>query len=168
MFVTTLKKALLALLCVIQTVAVGETLGPETESESSVMTQTRYVKEIDVTEIHLKNGMTVLIKPTDFEPDEVFVQLIAPGGYSTLDKGMRPSGILAAKIAVESGLGTYSANELTYILYRDTIDLNISIEKTHRLVDVNSQPESLESVLRILSLIFKENKLANTSNAGTT
>lgn len=157
MFKMKLKRALFLGLCAVQAVTANE--AASSDDTSPAPTQVRHVKEIDVTELKLKNGMKVLVKPTDFEPDEIFVQLIAPGGYSALEKDMRPSGILAAKIAVESGLGTYSANELTYILYRDTIDLNISIEKTHRLVDVNSRPESLESVLRILSLIFKENKL---------
>jgi predicted Zn-dependent peptidase len=161
MFVARLKKKIFTIgvvvLSAMQVVVMADTA--ISDSQPNEPSKIRYIKEINVTEIKLSNGMKVLIKPTDFEPDEVFVQLVAPGGYSSLNKDQRPSGVLAGKIAVESGLGTYSANELTYILYRDTIDLNVSIEKTHRMVDVNSRPESLESVFRIIGLIFKENRL---------
>lgn len=151
MLVRWLEKTLLLMLVCIHPVFSEENTPPGG--------QERHLQEINVTEMRLINGMKVVIKPVDFEPGEVFVQLVAPGGYSALERGQRPSGILAAKAALESGLGAYSANELAHVLYRNAIDLNVGIEKTHRFVDVNCTPESLETVFYIFSLIFKEKRL---------
>lgn len=160
MFFRRLKGILLLVVgcCAMQASAVADA-PPQSEAVPAKVNVENYLKEIDVTELNLSNGMRVVVKPTNINSGEVFLQLIAPGGYSILDEEQKPSAMLAAKIALESGLGTYSANELAYILYRDAIDLNIRIEKTHRLIDVTSTPESLESVFRIFNLIFTENRL---------
>jgi len=122
-----------------------------------------YHPENRTTELVLKNGMKVIIKKTDFDPDEVLVQLVAPGGYSDLEKMERPSGMLASKIALQSGISENSANEFSYHLYKNNIDFSITIDKTYRVIDATSPSDSLESILRIIGVVLKENKL--TENA---
>lgn len=133
------------------------------EDEGSSSMRLRHIDNIETREVILPNGLRVLIKPHKRENGEVNIQLIAAGGYSSLEKSLRPSGMIAGKVAMESGLGVYTPNELSYILYRDAIDLTISIEKNHRVVDIGGRTFSLESVFKIIQLIFREHRFTESA-----
>lgn len=135
----------------------------EQKQQLSQIESEKFYPSLQLTEIVLKNGMRVAIKPTDFDKNEIFIQLVAPGGYSSLSKDRRPSGMLAAMIAKESGLGFPSANQLSYAMYRDTIELSLDIEKSHRIIDGTVSSQNIESLLKIMHQIFVDDKLTEES-----
>ncbi|MEC7840081.1 MAG: insulinase family protein [Chlamydiota bacterium] len=130
-----------------------------TPTQSSGISQELVHYENNVTELKLNNGMKVVLKKTDFDPGETFIQLVAPGGYSELEKKDRPSGMLSSKIAIESGMTHNSSSEFAYSLYEYGIDLRVSVEKTYRFIDATLPKESIDEVLRISAFILRENKL---------
>lgn len=120
----------------------------------------KYYKSLDLTEIKLHNGLTIFLKPTNFDKNEVYIQLIAPYGYSNLPKENRPAGILSSKIAFESGVGKFIGHELPYKLYNESIDLHFNIERSHRIIDITTPPESLNNALLLVQSIFDENHIS--------
>lgn len=112
-------------------------------------------EECGITQICLKNNLKVILKPTSYDKNEIFIQLISPHGYTNLCKDFFPSGVLSAKVAFESGFGKYSNTELSYNLYKDSIDLFININKFYTIIDLNFPSESLENALSLIELIFK-------------
>lgn len=162
-----LKYILFSFFCVISvnsSFALEEAVVNENElSGASHVISRRYIPNTQVTELKLKNGLRVVIKQTDFDEGDVFVQFVAPGGYSSLSKEFYPSGVLASKIAMESGLGNLSLNEFCYSMYRDSIELSVNIEKTHRYIDASVPSENVENLLKIINSIFTENRLTESA-----
>ena len=111
--------------------------------------------ENNITQLTLKNGLKILLKPTQYDKGEIFMQLISPKGYTKLCKDFFPSGVISAKVAFESGFGKYSNTELSYNLYKDSIDLFININKFYTIIDLSFPSESLENALSLIELIFK-------------
>lgn len=120
----------------------------------------KYYESLDLTEIKLQNGLTIFLKSTNFDKNEVYIQLLAPYGYSNLPKENRPAGILSSKIAFESGVGKYIGHELPYKLYNESIDLHFSIERSHRIIDITTPPESINNALLLVQSIFEENNIS--------
>lgn len=56
---------------------------PETENPS-LISKIHRLESIKITELLLNNGMTVCLKSTDSETDEVFFKLAALGGFASL------------------------------------------------------------------------------------
>lgn len=114
------------------------------------------IEPINATEVILENGLRVIIKQTNFDADEVFVQMIASGGYASSDKEYLPSAMLAAKIAKESGPG--SNYQLNYDLYRDSIEFSVEIDKNLRTIDASGPSKSLGTILKLIEGVFTEQK----------
>lgn len=112
-------------------------------------------KDSNIVQHTLKNGLKILLKPTKYDKNEMFIQLISPNGYTKLCKDFFPSGALSAKVAFESGFGKYSSKELSYNLYKDSIDLFININKFYTIIDISFPTESLENALSLIDLVFK-------------
>lgn len=115
----------------------------------------KYFSELDLTELTLKNGMKVILKPTQFEEGEVMVHLSALGGFSSLEPKDRASGQLSAQIAWESGLGDMSSDQLSVHLYDQSLEMVVNVKPFSRVIEANGNEDNLESMFKLINQIFK-------------
>lgn len=115
--------------------------------------KTHEYSQLKLTELHLENGMRVILKQTDDE-DEVSVRLVALGGFSSLAPNDRASGELAAAIVMESGIENLSADKFSALLYNDSIEFNLKIEPFTRGIDASLPEESLATFFDIVNKTF--------------
>lgn len=109
-------------------------------------------------EFQLKNGLRVCLKPTSYEEETVVFQLFAMGGYACLSFADRPSGMLAIDIARESGLGDQTADQVSFNLYQQSIELSAKIQPFDRQIEAYCYTEDLESCLNVIHLMFTHPK----------
>lgn len=107
-------------------------------------------------EFKLKNGMTICLKPTDYEEKSVVFQLFAMGGYAALAPIDRPSGLLAADIAWESGLDDQTSDHLQFELYQNSIEMEIKIQPFDRQIEASCYRDDLQKCLKIVNLLFRQ------------
>lgn len=120
------------------------------------LASTKTYPSINLTEIVLKNGMKICLKPTNFDPGEVSYKLSALGGYASLSEAEIPSGILAAQIAWESGLGKYTGDQVSVLLYENCLEFFPKIQPFGRSVEGSSPTEGIDSFLKCIQMLFTE------------
>lgn len=103
-------------------------------SLSAIQSQTTHA-ELGITQITLRNGMRVCLKPTTFEEDEVLIRLTAKGGYAALPATQRAAGELAPQIAWESGLDGMSTDKLSALIYEHSIELYVKVLPYDRIIE---------------------------------
>jgi zinc protease len=84
--------------------------------EPGMVTSRSTLSEIDVHQWRLSNRMRVLLKPTDFEDDEVELRITAPGGASLAGKADYPSAYMADKVLEVVGAGDLDGSRVARLL----------------------------------------------------
>lgn len=123
---------------------------------SEQFTGKRSIAELGITELVLNNGMKVILKPTEFEEDEVLVRVISAEGYSSLPSDQYATGSIAAQVAMESGLDDLTCDQLSVLLYKHFIELNVKIQPFNRLIEGTTDTDGLPIVLRLVKMIFMQ------------
>lgn len=120
----------------------------------------KHHSSVGVTEITLCNGLKVILKPTDFDSDEIFIRLSARGGYSSLSPDKQVSGMLAAQVAWESGLGDMTADKVSSILFKDSLEFIPKINSYNRTIEGSAGTEGLETFFKFTNLLFTSPKFS--------
>lgn len=123
-------------------------------ADRSLITNSRYLKSIDVTQLQLSNGMVCCLKSTDFETDEVFFKLAALGGYASLKPEELASGQLAEEIAWESGMGGMTSDQVSLFLYENSLEFVPEIFPFSRTIQGEGQEQSIEAFLQCIKMLF--------------
>jgi zinc protease len=76
----------------------------------------RKIPVVGVTEWKLSNGVRVLLKPTDFQADQILMSAYSPGGTSLLPDSLYYQASSAEIIPLASGVGAFSATDLQKFL----------------------------------------------------
>lgn len=122
-------------------------------SLSAVETIKRF-DTINATQLLLKNGMTVWLKPTDCETGEIYVKLAALGGFASLEEKDRPSAELAAQVAWESGMDTMSSDQISVFLYENSLDFFSKIYPFSRVIHSEGAVSGIDSLLQYIKMVF--------------
>ena len=98
------------------------------------LTGSKIVKEIkypnlDITELHLANGVKVFLKPTKFKEKEFSFNARSPGGFSHIPLPKLHSAQNAEKIINESGLGSFTRNEINDLYNPNFITISTSFSE---------------------------------------
>ena len=110
--------------------------------------------KFDFTELELSNGVTVLMKKTDFQKEQVILSGMGPGGESLYGpKDYRNLQLLNNAINV-SGLGNFSNTELDKALAGKIASAGISLSNRHMFANGSSTPKDFETMLQLLYLYF--------------
>ena len=111
-------------------------------------------EKFDFTELQLSNGVTVLMKKTDFQKEQVILSGIGPGGESLYGpKDYRNLQLLNRAINA-SGLGNFSNTELDKALAGKIASASVSLNNRHMYASGSSTPKDFETMLQLLYLYF--------------
>ncbi len=112
------------------------------------------VRESGITVWTLSNGARVILKPTDFTPDQVLVSGYGWGGTSILDDDVLHDAALARNLPAISGLGTLSSTDLRKAVVGKVLSIGAGIDSYTQSVSGRSTRRDLEAFLQLLHLHF--------------
>jgi len=112
-------------------------------------------KEIGTTELTLSNGVTVVLKPTNFKNDEILISAYSPGGNSLVPDQEFMSVNYATQIIDMSGIGNFDNVELEKKLKGKNIRINPYIDDVKEGFRGNSTPKDFETMMQCIYLYFE-------------
>ena len=112
-------------------------------------------KSLGTTEWTLSNGVKVVFKPTTFKKDEILLSAFSQGGISKVtNPADLPSGMLAASIVSNNGLGQYNQIELNKILTGKIASVSPQIGAYDEGLNGSSSVKDFETMLQLVYLNF--------------
>lgn len=115
-----------------------------------------YIKELDITELTLVNGVRVILKPTDFKNDEVLFTAISPGGYSLVADSLLVPARTAVAVVREGGIGNFSQEQLKKKLSDKMVTVAPFIDELSEGISGNASPADLETLFQLIYLYFTQ------------
>lgn len=104
----------------------------------------------------LANGVKVIVKPTDFKTDELKMSVNARGGLSMLSDEDYPTGEMLSTYVDMSGVGKFSAVELSKQLAGKAVGIVPDIKSYENGFSGVASPKDAEVLLQLLYLAFTE------------
>ena len=111
-------------------------------------------EQLGTTEWTLKNGIRVIVKPTEFKSDEIRLYAYSEGGTSLLETADLPSAMLTTDVISFMGLGDFSMTDLQKALSGKTVDLDASLGSYNETLVGSSSVKDLETLLQLIYLGF--------------
>jgi zinc protease len=119
----------------------------------------REIKEVGVTEWKLSNGVRVLLKPTDFNADQIAFTSYSPGGASLLPDASYFAASAADLIPTTSGVGKFTVIDLQKFLAGKQVSVFPSIDDLSEGVSGSASQRDVETMLQLVYLYFTEPRL---------
>jgi zinc protease len=107
---------------------------------------------VKVTEWTLSNGARVILKPTDFEADQVSLLGSSPGGLATASDKAYPDARFADDIAGVGGVGDLDVETLQKVLAGKHVTASASIAETTEVVEASASARDLETMFQLVHL----------------
>lgn len=114
---------------------------------------------LHTTTLMLSNGVKVLLKPTDFQNNQVLLSGFAPGGSSLYSGADLQSAMYAAVVTSLGGLGNYNPNELRKFLTDKQAGVGVSINENYQSVGGGCATKDLETMLQLTYANFTEPRI---------
>ncbi len=118
------------------------------------ITATREIPEIGVTEWTLANGAKVVVKPSDFQNDQIEFDAFAPGGTSLVADADFASARFAGEVVSEGGLGALDRSALDKALSGKLARARARIGELEETISGGAAPADLETLLQLVHLRF--------------
>jgi zinc protease len=116
--------------------------------------ESRAVDEVGVQVWTLSNGAKVLIKPTDFQDDQILFSGYSPGGNSQVpDSAYRPIA-LADYVVSTGGLGELSLLDMRKKLTGKAVNVSPTISTYEERISGSGSPKDLETLFQLIHLYF--------------
>ncbi len=109
---------------------------------------------LNTTELVLSNGVTVLLKPTDFKANEIQFAGFSPGGTSLYGDGDFQSAANAASIITSFGIGNYDPGQLSKYLTGKQVSVSPNIVERTQGIGGSTDPRDLETALQLVYACF--------------
>jgi len=119
----------------------------------------RQIKEVGVTEWKLSNGVRVLLKPTDFNADQITFTSYSPGGASLLPDASFIAASAADLIPATSGVGKFSVIDLQKFLAGKQVSVFSSIDDLSEGVSGSASQRDVATMLQLVYLYFTQPRL---------
>jgi len=133
--------------------ALDKPLLPDLPVGSPVASE-RTIKEIDVTEWTLRNGVKVVLKPTNFKNDQILFTGSSFGGTSLYPNEDFESARFASTLVGLGGVGAYSQVQLEKYLSGKSASVFPFISENAEGISGSTTPEDLETALQLLYAYF--------------
>lgn len=118
--------------------------------------KTTELTPVMATEYKLSNGVTVVIKSTDFKADEILMRSYSFGGNSLIDYADYQSALNSTGVISESGLRNFSSLDIQKLLSGKTVRVNPYISTYDEGINGNTTPKDLETLLQLTHLYFTQ------------
>uniref|UniRef100_UPI003FD82FB2 M16 family metallopeptidase n=1 Tax=Alistipes putredinis TaxID=28117 RepID=UPI003FD82FB2 len=130
---------------------VSEPLIPaDIKLKGSPVKKTAYNEDLGTTEWILKNGVKIIVKPTQLKADEVLMVATADGGTSLLPTSEVKEGEFLPIIAAQSGVGKFSAIELNKQLAGKKAGVELNVNNYSNGMSGYCSPKDIETMLQLL------------------
>ncbi len=120
-------------------------------------------KELGLTELTLSNGVTVVLKPTNFKNDEILMSAYSPGGNSLVPDKEFMSANFATQVIDMSGAGNFDNVELEKKLKGKNIQINPYIDDVKEGFRGNATPKDFETMMQLVYLYFDQPRKDSTA-----
>ncbi|HLI92934.1 MAG TPA: insulinase family protein, partial [Puia sp.] len=111
---------------------------------------------LHTTTLTLSNGVTVVLKPTNFKNDEILFSAFAPGGTSLYSDSDYQSAANAAELIAANGVGNYDPGQLDQFLEGKQVTVHPYINERFEGVQGRSSRPDLETALQLIYAEFTE------------
>lgn len=135
----------------VDTVGDAELLAEPPDGAEIVATRTR---EGGITEWDLANGVSVVLRPTDFDDDQVIFRAFSPGGMSLADDESLVAARTALRVLGPGGLGDFTATDLQKVLAGKRATVNASIGEFEEGLSGTASPQDLKTLFELIYLRF--------------
>lgn len=115
---------------------------------------TKQIDALGATQYTLENGMTILVKPTDFDNDRILINATATGGTYNAPLDQRVSILIAESLADKSGLAGFKPMELERLLKGQQCVVEDYINQYRHGLACGSTKQDLETTMQLLHLCF--------------
>ncbi len=122
---------------------------------SSVVKETKNEK-FNITTLELKNGVRVLLKPTNFKNDEILMTAYSPGGSSLYADEDYMSADYSNAIVIESGVATFNKIALQKLLTGKTAVCYPFVGELDEGFNGSCSQKDLETMLQLTYLYFTQ------------
>ena len=140
----------------VDTVGTQALMDTRPEPGKIVKTSTR---EPGITEWELSNGVKVVLKPTDFRPDEIIFQAYSPGGTSLVSDADYLPISSAVSAVTAGGLGKFNAVDLRKVLTGKVASAGPSIGELQEGMSGSGSKKDLETMFQLVYLRFTTPRL---------
>lgn len=114
----------------------------------------RPLEEIQALEVQYANGVRVVLRPTNFQNDQVLLSGFRPGGQSVYPDDYALSAQMATAYLVEAGLGDFSKNDLQKMLAGKRVAFLPMVGPYFDGLKGQSSTDDLETLLQLIHLLF--------------
>ena len=121
------------------------------------------IKEFGAEQWTLSNGVTVVLKNTDFKDDEIKMTAFSYGGYSLYGQEDDISSKIATDIITESGLNGFDKIELEKLLSDKTAQVSPYISELSEGFSGSSSVNDFETMLQLVHLYFAKPRYDETA-----
>ncbi len=112
------------------------------------------LKEMNITQWELSNGVKVVLKPTDFKEDEILVRAFSPGGTSLAKDEDYIAAGTASQVVSAGGLGDFSAVDLRKFLSGKVASVRPFIGDIEEGLVGSASPKDLDTLFQLIYLTF--------------
>lgn len=126
---------------------------------TSKITNEEKIKSIDLTEMHLSNGVRVILKNTNFKNDQILFSAFSPGGNSLNKPGEYIPSATAAQFVGQSGLGKFDVISLQKKLTGKNVNVNPYITEITEGISGSSSLADVETMFQLINLYFTEPRI---------
>jgi zinc protease len=124
----------------------------DTAPKPGKIVKEKKVDKIGVTEWTLSNGARVIVKPTDFEADQVTLEAFSPGGDAMAKDADYKDARWAVQVADAGGVGQFDADTLTKVLAGKQIRVTPQVGDVSEQISGTASAKDLEAMFQLLHL----------------
>ncbi len=122
----------------------------------SPVANAREIKEIGVTEWTLRNGVRVVLKPTNFKNDQILFGGSSFGGTSLYDLKDFQSARFSSTLATLGGTGAYNQIQLGKFLSGKQVNVFPYVGELNEGINGSAAPKDLETAMQLLYSYFTQ------------
>ncbi|MBV8757947.1 MAG: insulinase family protein, partial [Deltaproteobacteria bacterium] len=108
--------------------------------------------KVGITEWTLSNGARVVLKPTDFEADNVIITATSPGGEAMASDKDYGNARFADELAQIGGVGDFDVEQLQKVLAGKQVQVSAQIAETTEGIDGRGSVRDLETMMQLIHL----------------
>ncbi|CRX38154.1 insulinase family protein [Estrella lausannensis] len=116
----------------------------------------REFKGHQLCEMQLSNGMRVILKQVAADEDELEIRLIAQGGWTSFIKQEKANARIATDVLWESGFGKLSPDQISSLMWRNSVELTNDIYPFSRTIEGSASEEGVETLFKMINWLFTE------------